>query len=91
MALAPAGSLACAPLAAGHSPLPVACEFIASLGRSVRVRAVSGEKSCARQQVAARSFVRAVAPEAPAPWSAPSSPAPSQAPPAPSQAPPARA
>ncbi len=80
MALAPAGALACASLAAGHAPVPVACEFIASLGRK-SVRAVSAEKACAQQRVAARSFVRAVAPEAPAPWSAPSSPAPSQAPP----------
>ena len=80
MALAPAGALACAQLASRHAPVPVACEFVASLARS-RARAGTGEKASARQRVAVRSFIRAAAPDAPAPWSAPSSPAPSQAPP----------
>ena len=79
MALAPAGALACSPLAAGHAEGPVACEFIARQG--VR-RDCTGEKACAQQRVAVRSFLVATAPEAPAPWRAPSSPAPSQAPPA---------
>lgn len=79
MALAPAGALACASLAAGHAPVPVACEFIASLSQQ-SARAEAPPR--AQQRVAARSVVRSLIPETAAPWRAPGSPAPSQAPPA---------
>ena len=80
MALAPAGVLACSSLAARHAPAPVASELIAALSRAMVRSAPDAAET--QQRVATRSFVRSVAPKAPAPWRAPSSPAPSQAPPA---------
>lgn len=80
MALAPAGSLACAPLAAAHAP--VADTVFAARSSLVRSTAVVAAAASLGTQAAAGPLPGARTPEVASPWQAPSSPAPSQAPPA---------